>query len=181
MKKYKIEVLGKGCEISVFELSTEQKKQLKGVDEDMLNLDEICEKLNVDDILDSDERYIGANIGFDDYNIIVKDDNDNVVWESNPHLSTNPEWKREIEWIESVYHENNVLFVEESIKSYEGYLFNFTLETENEFNAELLIPIGTELSELFYIITSMRYDGNDLTDTKDYGDYSLKGSTYHLY
>ena len=102
--------------------------------------------------------------------ITVTDESGDVVWQSDSDF--------EFEEIEDIYQYNddNYLLVEDYQK---GNFFIYTLETDEDFNPDLLSAKVVELldgrSEL---ITDLKYNGEEML--KDYGDTGSKGFTYML-
>jgi hypothetical protein len=167
--KYKIEVNGKGGEAFIHKLTDEQYESLQDgcVEDDLMDIDQISEVLGVD-FLDTDTIITGIYQG--SLSIKVRDESDNLVWESDE------EFDFEDYEYDYKYNDGRYLSIEDYIK---GNFFNYVLETDDDFNPELLTAQLVELldgrSEL---ITDIRYNNQEME--KEYGDTSSRGFTYML-
>ena len=173
MKKYKINVSGKGSETFVFPINEEQIQRLKEIDVEKsdIDFDEVGEILNVESISDTDISYIGAYSDPELFHIEVENENGAVIWESDTQFY--PEDNVE----EYLYDDENVLLVEDYQK---GTFFTYELELEEEFNFELLNLIIKEIGERVEIVVGLTYNGNDIENFKDFGDTWSKGISYYL-
>ena len=170
--KYTIDVSGKGGEAFIFKLSKEQYEFLQdsGVEDDLMEHDDIYKTLKIEDYMDTDHIVSGLYNGSEYIMITVTDESGDVVWQSDSDF--------EFEEIEDIYQYNddNYLLVEDYQK---GNFFIYTLETDEDFNPDLLSAKVVELldgrSEL---ITDLKYNGEEML--KDYGDTGSKGFTYML-
>ena len=172
MKTYKISLGGRGSECFIFPIDeTQYQKLLNGdVESDKMELDDILETIEVEDIFDSEISVLGA---YDtEYYITVSDENGDEIWnsetESIDHDNT--------QWVD-VDIEGDYLVIEDYSK---GNFFNFYVETEDDFNPNKIGFIITEVADSRDIITSIKYDNEDLSDTKEYDDYWSKGFYYIL-
>ena len=169
--EYTIELYGKGGESFIHRLTEEQYENLQDgcVEDDAMDTDEISELLGVD-FTETDDVITGIYTGNGNIQVIVKDESGEVVWESEDDFDFE-EYEEQY-----LYNDDNYLIVEDYQK---GNFFNFILDTEDEFNPQLLSAVVCELldgrSEL---VTNIKYDGQDLY--KDYGDTVSKGFTYML-
>ena len=173
MKKYKINVSGKGSETFVFPINEEQIQRLKEIDVEKSDMDfnEIGEILNVESISDTDISYIGAYSDPELFHIEVENENGEVIWESDTQFY--PEDNVE----EYLYDDENVLLVEDYQK---GTFFTYELELEEEFNFALLNLIIKEIGKRVEIVVGLTYNGNDIENFKDFGDTWSKGISYYL-
>lgn len=169
--KYTIEVNGKGGEAFIHKLTEEQYEILQdgGVEDDLMEKDQIDDVLGMD-FLDTEEIITGIYTGSDNIWIKVMDESGEVVWESDEDF--------DFEEYEDYYQFNDTNYL--SAEDYQkGNFFNYTLETEEEFNPEMLVAVLVELldgrSEL---ITDIKYKDHEMI--KDYGDTTSKGFTYML-
>ena len=169
--KYTIEVNGKGGEAFIHKLTEEQYETLQdnGVEDDLMEKDQIDEVLGID-FLDTEEIVMGIYTGGENIQIIVKDESGEVVWESDDDF--------DFEEYEDEYQFNDTTYF--SAEDYQkGNFFNYTLETDEDFNPEMLVAVLVELldgrSEL---ITDIKYKDHEMV--KDYGDTISKGFTYML-
>jgi len=169
--KYTIEVNGKGAEAFIHKLTQEQFERLDegGVEDDVMDQDEINEILEKD-FLETDDIIIGIYPGSDNIMIKVLDESGEVVWESDDEF--------DFEEYEDDYKFNDTTYF--SAEDYQkGNFFNYELETDEDFNPDLLSAVTVELldgrSEL---IVDIKYNGQEMT--KDYGDTTSKGFTYML-
>lgn len=173
MKKYKINVSGKGSETFVFPINEEQIQRLKEIDVEKsdIDFDEVGEILNVESISDTDISYIGAYSDPELFHIEVENENGVIIWESDTQFY--PEDNVE----EYLYDDENVLLVEDYQK---GTFFTYELELEEEFNFALLNLIIKEIGERVEIVVGLTYNGNDIENFKDFGDTWSKGISYYL-
>jgi hypothetical protein len=169
--KYKIELYGKGGEAFIHKLTEEQYEALQegNVEDDAMETDEISELLG-SDFTETDDIITGIYTGVGKIQIIVKDESDEVVWESDDDFDFE-EYEEQY-----LYNDDNYLIVEDYQK---GNFFNYVLETEEEFQPELMSAVLIEfLDGRSELITDIKYDGQDMQ--KDYGDTDSKGFTYML-
>ncbi len=169
--KYTIEVNAKGAESFIHKLTEEQYETLQdgGVEDDLMDQDQINEVLGID-FLDTEEIITGIYPDSENFQIIVKDESGEVVWESDENF--------EFEEYEDDYQYNDTNYF--SAEDYQkGNFFNYILETDEDFNPEMLVAVLVELldgrSEL---ITDIKYKDHEML--KDYGDTTSKGFTYML-
>lgn len=169
--KYTIEVNGKGGEAFIHKLTEEQYETLQdnGAEDDLMEKDQIDEVLGID-FLDTEEIIMGIYTGGENIQIIVKDESGEVVWESDDDF--------DFEEYEDEYQFNDTTYF--SAEDYQkGNFFNYTLETDEDFNPDMLVAVLVELldgrSEL---ITDIKYKDHEMV--KDYGDTISKGFTYML-
>ena len=169
--KYTIEVNGKGAEAFIHKLTQEQFERLDegGVEDDAMDQDEINEILGKD-FLETDDIITGIYPGSDNIMIRVLDESGEVVWESDDEF--------DFEEYEDDYKFNDTTYF--SAEDYQkGNFFNYELETDEDFNPDLLSAVTVELldgrSEL---VVDIKYNGQEMT--KDYGDTRSTGFTYML-
>jgi hypothetical protein len=169
--KYTIEVNGKGGEAFIHKLTEEQYETLQdnGAEDDLMEKDQIDEVLGID-FLDTEEILMGIYQGGENIQIIVKDESGEVVWESDDDF--------DFEEYEDEYQFNDTTYF--SAEDYQkGNFFNYTLETDEDFNPDMLVAVLVELldgrSEL---ITDIKYKDHEMK--KEYGDTISKGFTYML-
>lgn len=171
MKKYKLYLSGKGGEEFLFPLTPEQKEKLSCLDLDSVDYETIISILDIGDILDGSEKtYMGAYYDSELYRILIfnEGDDENIVWESpEDHVFEDDDY--------TDFCETDYLIVEDYIK---GSFFVLYFECE-EFDPKKLTPIAIDFG-FSQIIIGFKYDGKDITDTKEYYDYWSKGFTYHL-
>lgn len=173
MKKYKINISGKGSETFVFPINEEQKQKLKefDVEKSDIDFDEIGPILNVEYLSDTDISYIGAYSDPELYHIEVENENGAIIWESDTKFY--PEDNVE----EYLHNDEDVLLVEDYQK---GTFFKYELELEEEFNPDSIKLVLKEIGERIEIITGLTYNGKDIEDYKDFGDTWSKGISYYL-
>ncbi len=174
MKTYKISLSGKGSECFIFPIDDSQyQKLLEGdVENDKMELDTILEILGVEDIFDSEISILGAYDG--EYYVTVSDENGNEIWNSETELVDYDD----IQWTD-VEIEGDYFVIEDYSK---GNFFNFyiDIEDDDDFNPNKIGLIITEVAGSRDIITSIKYNEEDLSDTKEYDDYWSKGFYYIL-
>lgn len=175
MKKYTIKVGGLGADCYVSPLDSEQLTKLKngGVVDEKMSIDDINHILGVESIFDYGSSYLGAYDDSDLYHIEVLDENGELIEE----LTDN--WdcivKNDEDYFE-LHNDQRNLIVEDTCK---GEFFEFTFETEDEFDSSKLSPIITEIGECVNIITGLRYDDKVLNIT-NYNDYWSRGFYFYL-
>jgi hypothetical protein len=174
MKKYKIEVSGKGAEAHVFNLTDDQKQKLLEGDvmDDGMSVDEIYEVLGVDDFLDSDETLIGLYPNPYLVGVSVYNENDDKVWESDENLNL------QTEDVEYKYDNPNTLIIEDYIK---GTPIIYEVEIEELFDPKHLEPVIISVAETVELVVGFKYNNVDLSPFRDYGDYWSKGLSFYLY
>jgi hypothetical protein len=170
--KYTIEVNGKGAEAFIHKLTEEQYETLQdgGVEEDQMDHDQISEILGVE-FLDTEDIITGIYPGGgDNIQITVKDESGEVVWESEDDF----EFEEYVD--EYQFNDTHYLSVEDYQK---GNFFNYTLETDEDFNPEMLVAVSVELLDgCSELITDIKYKDHEMV--KDYGDTRSKGFNYML-
>jgi hypothetical protein len=173
MKKYKIEVSGKGSEVMVFPLDDLQKtKLLNGdVEGEGMTSGEVLEVLEVEDFLDSEHILIGLYPNPNLLSIRVYDEGDIKIWESDD------EFNLQSEDIEYLYEEPNTLVVEDYIK---GTPFIYNLEIDEEFDPKHLEPIVVSVGEVIELMTDLKYNNVILSPFREFGDYWSKGLSFYL-
>lgn len=169
--KYTIEVNGKGAEAFIHKLTEDQYEALQdgGVEEDQMDTDQISEVLGVD-FLETDNIITGIYTGGENIQIIVKDDSGEIVWESDDEFDFES-WEDDYQFNDTTYF---------SAEDYQkGNFFNYTLETDEEFNPEMLTAVLVELLDgCSELITDIKYNEHEMI--KDYGDTISKGFNYML-
>jgi len=173
MKKYIINVLGRGAECYVHKLTPEQKQKLDEIntgtgDE---NPEEVASILGINDVYDTDLIHLGPYNNPEHYLIEVLNEHGEVVWKSEDGHSFDEEE------YQGIYFNEDVLIVEDYSK---GDFYSYDLEIEEDFDPKKLTPLVTDLSEVCEIITELNYNEKPLTAFKEYGDYWSKGITYYL-
>lgn len=173
MKKYKIEVSGKGSEVMVFPLDDLQKtKLLNGdVEGEGMTSGEVLEVLEVEEFLDSEHILIGLYPNPNLLSIRVYDEGGIKIWESDD------EFNLQSEDIEYLYEEPNTLVVEDYIK---GTPFIYDLEIEEEFDPKHLEPIVVSVGEVIELMTDLKYNNVILSPFREFGDYWSKGLSFYL-
>lgn len=175
---YKIKLGGRGADIWVHDITDEQKRQLQQgqVELNQMEYDDIAKVLDKDQIDESEEVFTGVYNQTDDIVIEVRDENDNLIFDS----TTIPNWYFDEDMMdeyfdhESFHQGNNKFFVESYCK---GNFFEFDLEC-NEFDPNKLSPQFVEIGERFELITGLYYDGEKLEG--EFDDYWGKGYYFHL-
>jgi hypothetical protein len=168
--KYKIILSGRGSETYVHKITDLQFDRLSDLDLENPNVDFISEFLNVDDIFTTDDTFLGVYNDPECYMISVIDESENIIWESD----VNHEFQ-DCDFT-SVFDNQKSLLIEDYVK---GQFFSYEIDVD-QFDAEKLIPIVTEIGEVIEIITDLTYDGQSLNDTKDWLDFWSKGINYYL-
>lgn len=167
--KLSIEVWGSGDEVFLHKITEEQLNELSegGVEDDLMDLDEIANVLNIEDTLETDDRITG--VYHDSLIIKVVDEYGSVVWESENHDFDEYEDKY-------LYDDGNWLMIADHVK---GNFFNYQLEVDGEFNPSLLVAETTELLDgVLDLITDIKY--GDIEMERDFGDLDSKGLRYSL-
>jgi hypothetical protein len=172
--KYNISLSGRGCDCRIFKIKDEEYLYLKenDVENEKLHFEEICEYLKKDLLFeDFDDCVTGAYL--DESWITVEDEIGNQVFDGEPidsHLDNS-------EWISIDFEgKENYLALEDYSK---GKFFTFNLESEI-FEINKLSFIVKEVCEVRDIIIGVKYDGEDITDTMEFGDFWSKGFYYIL-
>lgn len=177
MKKYTVTLAGRGAEVFVHKIDEEQKSKLKdmNIEEEDTDIDweKLSEILKVDNWDYSEETYTGIYTSPTAHHIIVMDEEDKIVWESDEEYEM--EVSEDEDYID-IYKEN-VLLIEHSVK---GDFKSFVIETEEKFNPLKLTPEITEINESVQIVTGLRYDGVKL-ELDEWGDNWSKGAFFYIF
>ena len=170
--KYKIEITGRGVDCYVHKITDEQKNNLieNDIESNLSSIDEVVDILSIDDVFDTDLVHTGFYNDSENYFIKVKYVDSNKTLELIEYYFDDYDYT-------SLYRDNNYLIISDQVK---GNILNYEIDIEDEFDIEKLKPVVLDLSENLEIITDFTYDGKDLTDNKDYGDYDSKGFSYYL-
>lgn len=169
MEKYKIEISGKGGEYYTYPITEEQKDSLNNsiVSESQ---EDMCSVLGVDDIISSDNTFVGPYFDSELFSISVYNQNGEVVWESPEDFYFENDGEYIIEC------SSNHFIVEDYVK---GTFYSYEIECD-EFDSSKLEPIVTSLADdRFEILSGLIYDGKDLSETKEYVGYWSKGFSYY--
>ena len=172
--KYNIHLGGRGCDSRIFKITDEQYSYLKesGVEEENLSFEEIEEYFQKELLFDDADDYVVGPY-LDEVWITVEDESGSQVFDGDSfgdETTDNSVW-------ESIDSEGENYFVLEDYSK--GTFFSFELETET-FDINKLSFIIKEVAECRDIIVGLKYDGEDISDTKEYGDYWSKGFYYLL-
>ena len=169
--KYTIEVNAKGAEAFIHKITQEQYDnfQESGLEDDAMDVDEINEVLGVD-FLETEEIITGIYPSSENIWITVTNEAGEVVWESDEDFDF-AEYKNEYKFNDDLYF---------SAEDYQkGNFFNYQLETDEEFNPELLSAVLVEILDgRSDLIVDVLYDDKEMK--KDYGDTTSKGFTWML-
>jgi hypothetical protein len=173
MKKYKIHLSGKGSEVLVYSINGEQKQKLKEFDFDSSEIDfgNLSPILGVEFIHDSDISYTGPYSEPTDYFIEVKDEDGNLVWQSDDNF-----YPDDVNF-NCVHDNEDVLLIEDYSK---GEFYTFDLEIDEDFDFNKLYLKITEIGDMVEVITGLFYDSKDLDDSKEFSDIWSKGLYFHL-
>lgn len=175
MKKYKINVGGKGAEVYINTLDDNQVQNLKEYDLNSITVEEVNEVLNGDSFMDTDIIYIGPYSQQDCWYITVENEIGEIIakldeeWEIEPSNDFND--------YEVVYDNPNHLIAEDNVK---GNYYSYELELEEDFDLEKLTSIVTEVGDSTTIITGLRYDGKLLENKEFDGGVTSKGLYFRL-
>ena len=167
MKKITIEVGGIGSKVYCFDLSIDQKEELKKIDLSNTDISNIFNIIGVQNINECNRFYYGSYLdGF-----ILKSDQES--------------WSSLDGWSPILYSESDNKFLEFSSRSLlieeysEGIFFECFLNLDEEFHPSMISPIYSNISGKINIITDLRYKGSILPRT--ISEYNIsKGYYYHL-
>lgn len=170
MKKYYITLIGKGAEYYLHPINPEQKEKLSELDPKTLDYKVVTEILGYEELAYTDISFTGVFYDPELFSIMAYKDEDmeNLLWESSDDFEFEDE---DYEYFDF----SQTLLVEDYAK---GTFFSFEIETE-EFDPKKLVPIIKSINDN-EIITSFKYDGVDLSETKNFDDYSSKGFSYYI-
>ena len=172
MPKFTIAIHGRGSEINVHDVSTQQYEKLKHLNLDECILEDVADILELDDsfgLIESEEIYIGAHPENSRLSVTQENENSEVFSEDLSSLVFSEKIYEKASTIE-VYQKNK-LYVNDNIK---GTFFTLDFEGE-KFEPEKLELHFTEV-EGIELVSSFKYDGEEC----DFGDYWSKGITYFL-
>jgi len=145
MKTYKVILSGRGAEVYIHNINQNQKEQLQEMnieDRDVVvDWDKLNEILGVENWDYSEYVYSGPYDNPISYHITVLDENDKEVFSSDDDFYMNEgESEEDYKYLEKI----NVLVIEHYVK---GGFLEYKLQTEEDFNPELLTPVVTEINE----------------------------------
>lgn len=171
MAKFTIDVHGRGSEINVHEVSTEQYEKLQHLNLDECILEDVADILEFDDsfgLIESDEIYIGAHL--ENSRITVTKDDQDEIFSEELHSLIFSEKISDVTSTNEIYQKNK-LYVNDNIK---GSFFTLNFEG-TEFELEKLELHFTDV-EGIELLTSFKYNGEECV----FGDYWSKGIIYFL-
>lgn len=182
MKKYKVVLGGRGAEVYVFKLTSEQKQKfVEGeIEKDKMDLETVYEILGISFISETDETYSGPYIDSESFIFEVYDEEGKLVWDSY-NMEKDWDFDQDSRWdnkdgYESVSDDENLLIAEDYTK---GNFREFILEIEEDFDPSKLLPMDTEIAERIQIITGIFYDGKRI-EQSEWGDTWSKGLYFYL-
>lgn len=170
--KYKIEIVGRGFDCFIHKITEEQLNDLivNEIESNLATIDEVAEILSIDDPLDTDLVHTGFYNNPEQYIIrITNIDSDEVLDFKDYDFD-------DYDYIAS-YRDDNYLIISDSVK---GNIFNYQIDIDGEFDIEKLKPVVLDMCENLDIVVDFTYDGKDLTDNKEWGDYDSRGFYYYL-
>ena len=176
MNTYKILFGGRGAEFYIHEITEEQRQKLidLGIEDPKNNFDyEKIPEILGKEWTDTDEIYFGSYPGPEDYYITVLNDKGEEIWASDLGFYMN-EGSEEDDLL--FLDKNSHLMVEDYVK---GTFKEYILDTEEEFNPELLEFKSVEINESFQVFTDLKYDGKDL-ELDEFGDTRSNGTYFHI-
>jgi len=170
--KYKIEITGRGVDCYVHKITEFQKNDLidNEIEMNVDSIDDVANILSIDDVFDTDLVHTGFYNDSENYNITIRYVDDNKTLELIEYYFDDYEYT-------SIYRDDNYLIISDQVK---GNILNYEIDIEDELDIGKLKPVVLDLCENLEIITDFTYDGKDLTDNKEYGDYDSKGFSYYL-
>ena len=170
--KYKIEITGRGVDCYVHKITEFQKNDLidNEIEMNVDSIDDVADILSIDDVFDTDLVHTGFYNDSENYNITIRYVDDNKTLELIEYYFDDYDYT-------SIYRDDNYLIISDQVK---GNILNYEIDIEDEFDIGKLKPVVLDLTENLDIITDFTYDGKDLTDNKEYGDYDSKGFSYYL-
>jgi hypothetical protein len=170
--KYKIEITGRGVDCYVHKITEFQKNDLidNEIEMNVDSIEDVANILSIDDVFDTDLVHTGFYNDSENYNITIRYVDDNKTLELIEYYFDDYDYT-------SIYRDDNYLIISDQVK---GNILNYEIDIEDEFDIGKLKPVVLDLCENLEIITDFTYDGKDLTDNKEYGDYDSKGFSYYL-
>lgn len=170
--KYKIEITGRGVDCYIHKITEFQKNDLidNEIEMNVDSIDDVADILSIDDVFDTDLVHTGLYNDSENYIITITYVDGNKTLELKDYYFDDYEYT-------PLYRDDNYLIITDQVK---GNILNYEIDIENEFDIGKLKPVVIDLTENLDIITDFTYDGKDLTDNKEYGDYDSKGFSYHL-
>ena len=170
--KYKIEITGRGVDCYVHKITEFQKNDLidNEIEMNVDSIDDVADILSIDDVFDTDLVHTGFYNDSENYIITIRCVDENKTIELIEYYFDDYEYT-------PLYRDDNYLIITDQVK---GNILNYEIDIEDEFDIGKLKPVVLDLTENLDIITDFTYDGKDLTDNKEYGDYDSKGFSYHL-
>lgn len=172
MPKFTISLHGRGSEINVHSITSEQREKLEHLNLEECILEDVADILELSDsynLIESDEIYIGAYPENSMITVTTYGDENEIFSKSIEELTLSESISDETSYKE-VY-QNSKLYVNDYIK---GTFFTLDIE-DDTFDPKQLELHHTDIEGL-QLITSFKYKGEEST----FGDYWSKGIVYFL-
>lgn len=171
MPKFTVSLHGRGAEINVHNITSEQKEKLEHLDLDACLFEDVADILEMKEefeLIESDEIYIGA---YPEHSMVtVFDESEEIIFSDEIENLTLNELISESTSITEIYQKNK-LYVNDYIK---GTFFSLVVE-DDSFDIHKLELNFTDI-EGSELITSIKYKDSEL----EFGDYWSKGIVYFL-
>lgn len=172
---YKVILSGDGCEVFLHEIDQEKKKLLHESSVFVSDGDPDFEK--IEEILEESWDYTEhtyEGVYPDRYYISIFNEDDVLVWESDE------------EFIESLEFNDNLIVVDKKdillIEQYmSGDFREFTLEIDEPLDPTKFSVKGMEINQEIMFITSLQYDGKDISKNTWLTDKWTKDFYFHTF
>jgi hypothetical protein len=148
--KYTIEALGRGADCYIYKLSEEQFNKLEKYNGSVDSHDILANELGVEDYFETDLIRSGVYDSIDSSVIIVRNEANEIVWESDKPLEIENSDYEEAFW------DGNFIIFEDYGK---GCFSEGEFELDGEFDPTKLTRIVSDVCEVMQIISGFAYDG----------------------
>ena len=171
MPKFTISIGGRGSEVCVHNIDSEQREKLEHLNLQECALQDVAGILEIDemDLVSVDEIYVGA---YSEHSLLtVEDEDGDIIFEEEIEKLQLQESLSEIALTKSIY-QNQKLYVNDYVK---GRFFELFVEDNEPFDSNKLELEYSDIEGL-EIITKFKYKGQE----SEIGDYWSKGISFYL-
>jgi len=171
MNKFTISIGGRGSEVYVHSIDTDQREKLEHLNLQECSLQDVAGilEMNEMDLVSVDQIYVGA---YSEHSLVtVEDEEGQVIFEEEIENLQLQELLSENTSTKSIY-QNQKLYVNDYVK---GRFFELVVEDDEIFD---ITKLELEYSDIegLDLITSFKYKGYE----SEIGDYWSKGITFFL-
>ena len=178
-KNFRIILGGSGLDVYIHQINNEQAEKLKVLGELNGQLhDAIMLILGKDMPDETEETYLGPFCSPEDLNVMIMDEEDEVVYESEGDFDFGDVHDEDNDF-KNIEIKENTLIITDRVK---GNFYSFSLQIDGDVDVSKLSPIITDVGgegEFGELVTGLKYDGVELDFERD--EYWSKGLSYDLF